>query len=232
MHWLWLAAILHLKCLALGCQSTWGFNGIMRSQMKPDKPENTRYKRHLTWSLEALIKFASSKRHLTCQAATFGQTPRKQMFSVGSVRVGSFSPILVECQGAQSWHMAFLGSQVPPNEVLIGSLLSALTCKDLATLEMVCASGLRDLKARLRTDHDEGRRSTFGLRSWQLSFSTILIYSNLFLMFSIYAVQIKRHQETNTFFLAGFAALGGILPAASSALRACRRMFHSLRGEV
>lgn len=42
--------------------------------------------------------------------------------------------------------MAFLGSQVPPNEVLIGSLLSALTCKDLATLEMVCASGLRDLK--------------------------------------------------------------------------------------
>jgi len=48
----------------------------------------------------------------------------------------------------KSWHMAFLGSQqVSPNEVLLDRLLSALTCQDLAALEMVSAGGLRDLKA-------------------------------------------------------------------------------------
>lgn len=44
--------------------------------------------------------------------------------------------------------MAFLGhQQVSPNEVLLDCLLSALSCQDLVALEMVSASGLRDLKA-------------------------------------------------------------------------------------
>ena len=41
--------------------------------------------------------------------------------------------------------MAFLGHVSP--EILPSSWLSALSCKDLATLEMASASGLRDLKA-------------------------------------------------------------------------------------
>lgn len=56
------------------------------------------------------------------------------------------STVAVTFFGISSWQMAFLGSHVSP-EILPSSWLSALSCKDLATLEMASASGLRDLKA-------------------------------------------------------------------------------------